>query len=752
MQIVHEIPGRMRFRLGGCEPVRQVLARAREAFPQGEAFLSLSYNPRTRRYLAVYDGSAQTRRTLLLLLGFNGTARTVAGQDRRRCAGLPDASPPVPVRYMPARSPVRTEQAARVVRARARACRGEPSLLLDLLLKTMRFLAMRPLTPPLLRPFTLLRLVGPVLGRGMRALGRRRVSVDVLDAAAVGVSLLLRDTRTAQSISFLLSLGEDVEQWTREKTRASVAPLLLGEDRPAWILRDGRMEQVPAGQLRTGYLVVVEAGSRIPVDGLVQEGHATVNQSSLTGEALAAPKKPGSTVYAGTAVEEGRLVVEATGVSGQTSLAKIVRLIEASEERKAALHGQAERLAERIVPLTFCLSAVVLLLTRNVRKAASVLLVDYSCALKLATPLAVKSAMSEAARHGMLVKGGKYMQLLAEADTVVLDKTGTLTAAKPRVVDVRPFNSYARDFVLRNAACLEEHFPHPVATAVIKKAEEEDLRHEERHAKVEYIAAHGIASWLDGERILLGSRHFVHEDEGVDVSEADSLWNGEDDGRSLLYMAVGGRLAGVLLIEDTLLEQAPRFVSELKALGLRVVMLTGDHERSARKVARELGIDEYHSQVLPDGKTRIVRQLQSRGSRVVMVGDGMNDSAALAQADVGVSMRHGAEVAQEACDILLLAGDLGSLVTALRLSRRLMARVRTNFSTIVGVNTALIILGIAGRVQPALSATLHNLTTVAVSVGSTRPLLSESRQPRKACLPVPPAATTPEFAAVAGQD
>ncbi len=748
MQIVHEIPGRMRFCLDGCEPARQVFARVREAFPHGKAFLSLSYNPRTRRYLALYDGKPETRRTLLRLLGCHGSARAAAGQGGRACPGLPAAAAPVPVRRTPARSIVRKERPARAVRVRAGVCRGEPSLLLDLLFKTVRFLAMRRLTPPFLRPFTLWRLVGPVLGRGLRSLGGLRVNVDVLDAAAVGVSLLLRDTRTAQSISFLLSLGEDVEQWTREKTRASVAPLLLGEDRPAWILREGRMEQVPAGQLRPGDLVVVEAGSRIPVDGLVQEGHATVNQSSLTGEALAAPKKPGATVYAGTAVEEGRLVVEATGVSGQTRLAKIIRLIETSEERKAALHGQAERLAERIVPLTFCLSSAVLLLTRNVRKAASVLLVDYSCALKLATPLAVKSAMSEAARHGMLVKGGKYMQLLAEADTVVLDKTGTLTAAKPRVVDVRPFNGFARDFVLCNAACLEEHFPHPVATAVIKKAEEEGLLHEERHAKVEYIAAHGIASRLDGERLLLGSRHFVHEDEGVDVAEADGLWNGEDDGRSLLYMAVGGRLAGVLLIEDTLLAQAPRFVRDLKALGLRVVMLTGDHERSARKVARELGIDEYHSQVLPDDKTNIVRQLQSRGSRVVMVGDGMNDSAALAQADVGVSMRHGAEVAQEACDILLLAGDLGSLVTALRLSHRLMSRVRANFSAIVGVNTALILLGIAGRVQPALSATLHNLTTVAVSVASTRPLLPETRRPGRACLPMPAAA--PELAVAAG--
>jgi Cu2+-exporting ATPase len=350
--------------------------------------------------------------------------------------------------------------------------------------------------------------------------------------------------------------------------------------------------------------------------------------------------------------------------------------------------------------------------------------VDYSCAIKLATPLAITSAMQEAARNGMLIKGGKYLEALAEADVVVLDKTGTLTEARPTVVDIRTFNGFSREYVLRNAACLEEHFPHPVASAVIRKAEEEGLIHDERHTTVDYIAAHGIASTLKGKRVVLGSRHFVHEDEGIDLEEAEAVLADLHDGCSVLYMAAGGRLAGIIILEDPLTEEAPHVVRSLKAMGIRkVIMLTGDHERSARKAAELLDLDEYHSQVLPDDKTTVIRRLQDEGYKVIMVGDGMNDSAALARADVGVSMGHGADIAQEACDVLILENGLTSLVHAITLSRGLMARVRRNFFAIVGINTALIALNMTGRMPPALSALLHNAATVGVSVTSTRPLL-----------------------------
>ena len=461
------------------------------------------------------------------------------------------------------------------------------------------------------------------------------------------------------------------------------------------------------------------------------EGEASVNQASMTGEPLGVLRSPGSSVYAGTVVEEGEIAIRPTGVGDGTRLRQIVRFIEDSEALKAGVQGKAERLADAVVPFSFLLAGLVWLVTRNPARAASVLLVDYSCALKLSTPLAVLAAMKEGVGRGVLVKGGRFLESLAAADAVVFDKTGTLTESRPRVAEVIPGEGYERDDILRTAACLEEHFPHPVARAVVRKAEQEGLHHQEEHTEVEYVVAHGIASRLHGKRVLFGSRHYIHHDEGVPVDGMrEDIERLAREGRSILYLAVDGKLAGLIAIEDPLRPEAAPVIRKLLGRGIRVVMLTGDDERTAAAVAELLGISEYRSQVLPTDKAAVIRSLQAEGHTVAMLGDGINDSPALSAADVGVTLSDGADLAREVADVVLTECRLDGLVTAVDLSKAAMRRIRTDFGLIMTLNTVFLASGLAGFLQPGPSALLHNLTTVGVSLNAMRPMLKAGAEPQ----------------------
>ncbi len=689
--IAHEIPGRIRLRVRrglAATAAAQAMARAAARVP---GVLGLAYSPRTGSLLFLYQDPAARQGLLALVLAWDPAA-----------APFPPAGGKLPARAEPA---------------------GPPATLGRTLAPWAGMLLLRMALPQVFRPFFLARRVFPFLFRGGRALLRGRFGVEVLDGLAIGVSLLRRDYRTAAGVALLLGLGEMLEGFTRRTSRESLAQSLAATFDTAWVRRRGHVLRIPAVELSPGDLVEVGLGRAIPVDGVVESGEAMVNQAAMTGEALAVHKRPGAPVFAGTVVEEGEILVRAASAGDQTRIHKMVQVIEESADFKSRLQGQAERLADRLVPWTILASLAVYLATRDARRAAAVLLVDYSCAIKLATPLAVLSAMRDAARRGMLVKGGRFLEELARADAFVFDKTGTLTAARPRVAEVVPFGRRRAGSVLRLAACLEEHFPHPVARAVVRKAEEEGLDHREAHAQVEYILAHGLASRVRGERVVIGSRHFVHEDEGVDLAEADALLAGRPDlDASALYLAVGGELAGLLLIEDEMLPEAEAMVRELRADGIEhLAMLTGDAPRAAAKVASRLGLDEVHSQLLPEDKAAVVRSLRESGRVVAMVGDGVNDAAALSMAQVGISPRHGTDLARQAADILLAPGELGSLPELRRISRQCMRRIRTNFSVIVGFNSAVLLAGLLGLLPPGLSALSHNLATVGVALGSIRP-------------------------------
>ena len=589
----------------------------------------------------------------------------------------------------------------------------------------VRYLILRPFLPRIVRMVSAFFRALPFLLKGGRSLASGRLNVDVLDAAALGISLVRGDFRSVGLITALFAVGEFLEEWTRKKSRESLAESLAVDVDTVWVKRGEAEVQVPLSALADDDLVVVRAGSSIPVDGVVAEGEAMVNQTSMTGEPLAVARRAGASVYAGTVVEEGRLDIRPTGVGSETRINQIVGFIERSEALKANVQGKAERLADAIVPYSFLLAGGVWAVTRDVARAASVLLVDYSCAIRLATPLAILTGMREGAHHGVLIKGGRFIEGLAGADTVVFDKTGTLTEARPRVAEVISLNGHGRDDVLRLAACLEEHFPHPVARAVVRKAEQEALDHQEEHAEVEYVVAHGIASRLRGERVLVGSRHFVHEDEGVPLDEflpVINQWAAK--GYSILHLAIGGKLAGILCIEDPLRSEAADVVRGLREQGVkRIIMLTGDGPVTAAAVASAVGVDEWRAQVLPADKADIVRQLQSEGGKVVMVGDGINDSPALSAADVGVSLRDGADLAREVADVVLSGNDLAELLVARRLAKATLRRIHVNFSSIMGLNSAFMALGLVGRAQPGMLALLHNLTTVGVALNAMRPML-----------------------------
>ena len=563
--------------------------------------------------------------------------------------------------------------------------------------------------------------------KGLKCLARRKIEVPVLDAAAIGVSVIRGDFDTAGSVMFLLGVGELLEEWTHKKSVGDLARSMSLNVKKVWLKKDDQEVLVNASDIRPGDTVVVHMGNVIPFDGEVSGGEGMVNQASLTGESLPVRREKGKTVYAGTVLEEGELEILVKAVSGSTRFEKIVTMIEDSEKLKSALESKAEHLADKLVPYTLLGTGIVGLVTRNVTKALSVLMVDFSCALKLAMPIAVLSAIREAGQHGITVKGGKYLEAVAEADTIVFDKTGTLTKAKPTVKEVVVFGDYPEDESLRIAACLEEHFPHSMAKAVVDAAKKRKLYHEEMHSKVEYIVAHGISSYIGEKKVVIGSSHFVFEDEGCRIRpEMQERFDTLPSEYSHLYLAIDGELTAVICIEDPLREEAADMVRMLKEEGLKkVVMMTGDSERTAASVARRVGVDEYYSEVLPEDKARFVEKEKEAGRKVIMIGDGINDSPALSAADAGIAISDGAEIAREIADITIAADDLRVIVTLKRLANAMMKRIQCNYRGIVGINSGLIALGVGGVIQPTTSALLHNTSTLAISLKSMQDLLPE---------------------------
>ena len=568
------------------------------------------------------------------------------------------------------------------------------------------------------------------LKKGAETLAKGKIEVPVLDAVAIGVSVFRGDMDTASSVMFLLGVGELLEEWTHKKSVDDLARTMSLNVSRVWQKTGDQELLVSASQIREGDLVVVHMGNVIPFDGLVEEGEAMVNQSSLTGESVPVRRIPGNSVYAGTVVEEGELTVRVKAVGGSSRFEKIVTMIEESEKLKSSLEGKAEHLADSLVPWTLMGTILVWLLTRNVTKALAVLMVDFSCALKLAMPISVLSAIREAGRHHVTVKGGKYLEAVAEAETIVFDKTGTLTKACPTVATVISFNGETPDELLRIAACLEEHFPHSMARAVVEAAKKKKLDHQEMHSKVEYMVAHGISTTIGEKRVVIGSCHFVFEDEKCTVPEGkEALFASLPEEYSHLYLAMDNHLAAVICIEDPLREEAAEIIRSLKAEGIRkVVMMTGDSERTAAAVARRVGVDEYYSEVLPEDKAAFVEREKADGRRVIMIGDGINDSPALSAADVGIAISDGAEIAREIADITVSADSLYQLVTLKRISNALMKRIRGNYRFIVGFNAGLILLGVGGVIQPAASALFHNTSTLLIGLKSMSSLLEEAEK------------------------
>ena len=690
--IMHESRGRIRFRL---RQKQMTLAQADllEAWIQGKSWCrQVTVHERTCCVILYYDG---TRQAVL------NEIRHFSWQEAERTTALPAHS------------------------SRALNREFEEKLVAKVVCKAACTLFL----PPPLRIARILWHMIPFVRRGLRCLLRRRIKVELLDALSISISACRRDFGTAGMVMFLLEVGELLEEWTRKKSVADLARCMsLNVDR-VWLRTAQGEVLVPVSQIQPGDAVVVRAGGIIPVDGLVLEGEVTVNQASLTGESIPVPKRPGGAVYAGTVVEEGECVLEVKQASGQSRYDQIVHMIEQSEQMKSEAESKAANLADKLVPYTFAGSLLSFALTRNVARALSVLMVDFSCALKLAMPLAVLSAMREAGRAHITVKGGKFLEAVAAADTIVFDKTGTLTRACPRVTQVVPFGGKEEAEMLRLAACLEEHFPHSMANAVVEEAKRRGLRHEEYHSKVEYLVAHGIASTVDGERVLIGSAHFVFEDERCVIPEGEQeRFDALPPEYSHLYLAVGGQLAAVICISDPLREEAKEVLSALRALGITsTVMLTGDSYRTAAAIAAQVGVDDFRAGVLPADKAEYVARLRREGHTVLMVGDGINDSPALSEADAGIAISDGAAIAREIADITIAADSLWELVELRRIAMALMARIHSNYRFVIGFNGALIALGVAGVLPPATSATLHNLSTLGVSLRSMSRLTTQTQ-------------------------
>ena len=681
--ILHESRGRIRFRL---RQKQMTLAQADllEAWIQGKSWCrQVTVHERTCCVILYYDG---TRQAVL------NEIRHFSWQEAEQTTALPAHS------------------------SRALNREFEEKLVAKVVCKAACTLFL----PSPLRIARILWHMIPFVRRGLRCLLRRRIKVELLDALSISISACRRDFGTAGMVMFLLEVGELLEEWTRKKSVADLARCMsLNVDR-VWLRTAQGEVLVPVSQIQPGDAVVVRAGGIIPVDGLVLEGEVTVNQASLTGESIPVPKCPGGAVYAGTVVEEGECVLEVKQASGQSRYDQIVHMIEQSEQMKSEAESKAANLADKLVPYTFAGSLLSFALTRNVTRALSVLMVDFSCALKLAMPLAVLSAMREAGRAHITVKGGKFLEAVAAADTIVFDKTGTLTHACPRVAQVVSFGTKEEAEMLRLAACLEEHFPHSMANAVVEEAKRRGLRHDEYHSKVEYLVAHGIAITVDGERVLIGSAHFVFEDEGCVIPEGEQdRFDALPPEYSHLYLAVGGQLAAVICIADPLREEAEEVLSALRTLGITsTVMLTGDSYRTAAAIAAQVGVDDFRAGVLPADKAEYVARLRREGHTVLMVGDGINDSPALSEADAGIAISDGAAIAREIADITIAADSLWELVELRRIAMALMARIHSNYRFVIGFNGTLIALGVAGVLPPATSATLHNLSTLGVSLRS----------------------------------
>ena len=566
--------------------------------------------------------------------------------------------------------------------------------------------------------------------KGIRCLAHGRLEVPVLDATAISVSVFRKDFATAGSVMFLLGIGEIIEEWTHKKSVGDLARSMSLNVKKVWLKREDQEILVKSSEVQPGDEIIVHMGNVIPFDGEVSDGEGMVNQASLTGEAMPVRRVAGQSVYAGTVLEEGELQIRVKAVTGSTRYEKIVSMIEDSEKLKSSVEGKAEHLADRLVPYTLLGTGAAWLLTRNVTRTLSVLMVDFSCALKLAMPITVLSAIREAGENHITVKGGKFLEAVADADTIVFDKTGTLTKATPTVKDVVVFGEYPKEEALRIAACLEEHFPHSMAKAVVDAAKERNLSHEEMHSKVEYIVAHGISSYINDKKVIIGSSHFVFEDEECTIDpQYQDRYDTLPPEYSHLYLAIEHKLAAVICIEDPLREEAAEMVKSLKAAGItKVVMMTGDSERTAAAIAKRVGVDEYYAEVLPEDKANFVEKEKSEGRKVIMIGDGINDSPALSAADAGIAISDGAEIAREIADITIAADDLREVVTLKLLSNLMLKRIHRNYRSIVGINSGLIVLGVTGMIQPTMSALLHNTSTLLISLRSMRNLLPEKEK------------------------
>lgn len=563
------------------------------------------------------------------------------------------------------------------------------------------------------------------IAEGIKTLWNKKIEVAVLDGAAVGVSIIRGDFNTAGSVMFLLGIGELLEEWTHKKSVGDLARTMSLNVGRVWMKKDDQEILVSGDTVKEGDLVVVHTGSMIPFDGTVSEGEGMVNQASLTGESASVRRIPGNSVYAGTVIEEGEIIIQVGAAGGASRYERIAAMIEETEKLKSGLESKAEHLADRLVPYTLAGTGLVYLFTRNVTKALAVLMVDFSCALKLAMPISVLSAIREASAEKITVKGGTFLEAVAEADTIVFDKTGTLTKATPTVASVVSFDGREPDELLRIAACLEEHFPHSIAKAVVDAAREKGLDHEEMHSKVEYLVAHGISTTIGGKRAIIGSYHFVFEDEKCRIPEGkEEIFEALPEEYSHLYLAIEGKLAAVICIEDPLREEAPAVIKRLRENGFKkIVMMTGDSERTACAIARRVGVDEYYSEVLPEDKARFVEEQKRNGHKVVMIGDGINDSPALSAADVGIAISEGAEIAREISDITIGAEDLQQIVVLRQLSHELMKRIHHNYRFIVSFNSGLIVLGVTGILAPTTSALLHNASTLMIGLKSMKNLL-----------------------------
>ena len=567
------------------------------------------------------------------------------------------------------------------------------------------------------------------IGKGLNSIFHKKVEVSILDAAAISVSILRGDFSTAGSVMFLLDIGDMLEEWTHKRTVNDLANTMSLNVEKVWLVSGDSEVLVKRDDVKAGDEIVVHMGSVIPFDGIVTNGEAMVNQASMTGESVPVKKSEGITVYAGTVVEEGEVTFKVTKTGGNSRYESIVKMIEETEKLMSGVESQAEHLADRLVPYTLIGAPLVYLFTRNVTKALSVLMVDFSCALKLAMPVSVLSAIREASDYDITVKGGKFLEAVADADTIVFDKTGTLTKAEPVVRNVISFNGMSEDELLRIAACLEEHFPHSIANAVVNAAKARDLRHDEMHSKVNYIVAHGISTTImnTGEKAIIGSFHFVFEDEHTAIPDGmEERFKNIPDDCSRLYLAVGGSLAAVICIEDPLRPEVKSVIRELKKVGIRnVVMMTGDNKKTAAAIATKAGVDTYYAEVLPEDKAKFVEEEKAKGHKVIMIGDGINDSPALSAADCGVAISNGAEIAREIADVTISASDLHQIVVLKELSNLLMARIKRHYRFIVGFNSGLIALGVAGVIQPATSALLHNTSTLLIGLRSTSDLLTD---------------------------